>query len=888
MAICLLKTKMFIPTLPISILVERSQLYSKLDTGLHKKLMLISAPAGFGKSTLVSSWIKDRQIEAAWVSLDSNDNDPHIFWQYVLAAFQSINPQFGHDAGQIIRSPQVQNPQPVLVSMLNEISQQQIEFTLVLDDYHLIESANIHESLSFFLEYIPKKIHIILLTRVDPPFSLGKLRVQGELTELRASDLQFTHNESIIFLKQVMNLKLTDKQTLALEKRTEGWVVGLKLAALSLQHHENYDTFIDAFSGSHRYVLDYLTEEVINQLSESLREFLIQTSILDSFCPALCEAVTDNKHSQRIIETFQKDNLFVIPLDLEGKWYRYHHLFIQLLRALLHRDMVGDICDLHLRAMNWFDEHGQFDLAAEHAYKSGDMQAAKAYVLKRWNDMLHQGGVTHVLKWVKRLPPQMTQEDANLALANCWARYLTGQSAAMSPFVDAAQQDFERLQKEGGLTQNELDFIHSQIFMMCSALQISQGAFKDALVNAEKAIACVPQDMGIAVGPAWNLLGAAKASVGDINGGVEAYQNGIEIAYQARNFLSAFAAVFWSTVYMIRQGRLDEAMQHAQQFLNRGEQDGLQKFPAVGLLYVAQALIALEKNQIETAYTWVEKGGGFSEALRYGRTIRARLNLAMGETDSALSIMEDVERIVLATQETYAIAEMHLEWAKIHIQLGKMDAVRQRYEAIQQLDDLQTSHPLLQGSIHWLEAVVAWQENHRLDALKMIENGKKQAIAFGLQGDLLRYCNLQTIILEEMGQKTEARESLIFAIELGRSHGFFRTWLDTGEKICGTLVRLCPLISDDDQKRIYLNEVLTLCNGVFETVDTESGLSAILTEREIDILRLICQGHSNAEIAEHLFVTVNTVKKHTSNIYGKLDVTSRTQAIAKAREIELV
>lgn len=371
--------------------------------------------------------------------------------------------------------------------------------------------------------------------------------------------------------------------------------------------------------------------------------------------------MTQDTNSQQIIEALTTDNLFVIPLDYSGEWFRYHHLFAELLHALLLRDFASEILELHLRAAAWYRELGYLAQAAEHVFRSGDQEQAKRYVVDHWNAMLHRGRVNTVLKWVNRLPDEMAQEDVYLALANCWARYLTGRTPTMEPYVQDAEASFKHMVDQDTLRGEQRGFVESQVYMMRSALLLSQGQFAESVRYAERAVEVVPPDIGIAAGPAWNLLGAARVGTGNIDGGIEAYQHGMGIAYDAKNYLSAFAAVFWSTVYLIRQGRLNEAHQSCHQAYDRAVQDGLTEFPAFGLLFVAPALIALERNQLDEARELVEQGGGFSEALRYGRTIRARLHLALGEVEMAISMLEDVERIVMATGEPRAIAEMHVE-----------------------------------------------------------------------------------------------------------------------------------------------------------------------------------------------------------------------------------
>jgi LuxR family transcriptional regulator, maltose regulon positive regulatory protein len=883
----ILTTKLYKPPMRSENIIERPALFHAMDAGIRQKLTLISAPAGFGKSTLASSWLAFRGKKAAWVSLDAGDNDPASFWQYVLAGLQSIEPGLGQEAEQIIRSPQVHDPQPALINILNEFSIYSQEFLLVLDDYHAIQSPAVHESFRFFLEHIPDTVHVVLVTRIDPPFSLGRLRADGELSEIRAADLQFSIKETGDFLRRVMNLDLSEQQITELEKLTEGWAVGLKLAGLSLQRQEEYASFIRAFTGSHKFILEYLTEEILHSLSESRRSFLLRTSILESFSAPLCDAVLKTTDSRSAIDELQSDNLFVVPLDFSGEWFRYHHLFSQLLQALLRRDFAAMIPELHLEAATWYRKNGQLSQAVEHAFRSGDLEEARDYVLNHWNDMLHTGGVTTVLKWVKQLPEEMVQTDIYLALANCWARHLTGQTLDMAPYVNYANAELERHLKQDLLTDEERGSVEAQVYLMQSALARSQGQFEHSVEYAEKAVNVVPPKIGFVVGPAWNLLGAARVSAGDIEGGIDAYKNGIEPAYTAKNYLSAFAAIFWGAVYQIKQGRLTQANSECQRAIERAATDGLSGFPAIGLLYITQAMIALERNQLDQAKSLVARGGGFSEALRYGRFIRAHLHLALGDLINASALMQEVERIVLSTGEPYAIAEMHCEWAKLHIQSGNTAGVKASFRAVQQVDRSQFEHPLLRFSSDWLAAYINWKEDQLQPALEIIDCAIQRGRSSNSSGEILRFLILRSLILSALNQAETSRSVLREALELGSSEGYLRLWLTPGPCILPLLRKLPGEFAPLSPLGIYLEEIISLGEHTFGGEDEQNEKPSLLTVREMDVLRLICQGLSNPQIAEALVVTLNTVKKHTSNIYSKLDVASRTQAIARARELEL-
>jgi LuxR family maltose regulon positive regulatory protein len=882
-----LSTKLFIPPIRHPFVV-RERLNSLLETSRNQKITLVSAPAGFGKSTLVASWLENNNRKAAWLSLDKQDNSPTRFWSCIIKAIQTLKPEIGQNASEIAKSTQLRDIEPVVITLLNDLAVSQTSILLILDDYHAIDSLEIHNSFSFFLERLPPNIQVILLTRIDPQLPLGRLRAAGELCEIRASELQFSLDEASDFFKAVMHLDLTPDQIASLEKHTEGWIVGLKLAALSLQRQSDQDSFIQNFSGSHRFILDYLTEEVLNVLPEEQHFFLLQTSILDSFCADLCNAVTENPNSPKILEDLYRENMFIVPLDASGEWFRYHHLFKNLLEVLLEQSNPSDISKLHLRAMQWYEDSDHLAEAIDHAFQSGDIQQTKELIVKHYNPMLHRGGVKNVLEWVKRLPDGMAKENIDLALANCWALHLSGQTLAIAPYVDYADQTFEQMVAQNELQDEQIGLYQSQIYMMRSVLERSQGNLEKSLAYGEKAVQVVPTEIGYAAGPAWNLLGAARVSCGDIDGGIEAYRNGMEIGYQAKNLLSAFAAAFWATMYSIRQGNLSEAYLLCQGTLEQASNDNLLDFPATGLLYVAQSMIELEREHLDQARQLVLKGGSFSEALRYGRFIRANLYMALGDMENATATMKEIESILLATEEPYSIGEMHFEWARLAIHLDKIEAVEEHFLELDKIVKQKTSHPLLRSLRDSLAAYLNISQSMGDNALSILDDAICKARASNTNGDLLRLLILQTIALRNKGYSTLSNKTFKEALLLGESQGYIYTWLDAGKWILPILSKAQKDSNYSNKQLSYIERIISVGDRIYGNQYSETKLSTILTERELQIMKLICSGHSNPQIANELFVTLNTVKKHTSNIYSKLGVSSRTQAIARVRELELL
>jgi LuxR family maltose regulon positive regulatory protein len=390
----------------------------------------------------VTGWISERDQPVAWLSLDQGDNDLVRFWTYFIVAIQTIHQEIGVEAQQIARSLQQRSNEPVAIRLINDISQLTHDLVVILDDYHIIEAGPVHEGLSYFLEHQPPNLHIVLITRVDPSISMARLRVHNQLIEIRAEDLQFSTAEAATLFNDKMGLNLKPGHIEALNTHTESWVVGLQLAALSLKGQPSYDTFIEEFTGGHQFILDYLTEEVLDTLPDELRTFLLKTSILERFCGELCQAVTGDPSSRERLNEIRQRNLFLIPLDNEGRWFRYHHLFIEVLYTLLERDQPDEIGALHLKAAAWFEIQGYPDEAVEHALHSGDMIRAKELILKHWLPVLHRGEIATVLRWLDALPEGIKADDPSLALANCWALFISGKSSAMKPHLERANDTY--------------------------------------------------------------------------------------------------------------------------------------------------------------------------------------------------------------------------------------------------------------------------------------------------------------------------------------------------------------------------------------------------------------------------------------------------------------
>jgi LuxR family maltose regulon positive regulatory protein len=890
----LLTTKLYIPPLR-SDLVPRPHLYDRLNQGSNRKLTLVSAPAGFGKSTLVSGWLAESGIRAAWLSLDQGDNDPVRFWMYLIAAIQTIHQEIGVEALQVVSAPQLRSTELVVISLINDISQLAQDLIVVLDDYHVIEAGQVHAGLSYLLEHQPPNLHLILITRVDPSISLARLRAHGRLVEIRAGDLQFSSNEAAVLFNEVLSLKLKPEQVEALNRRAEGWIVGLNLAALSLKGQPASERIIARFTGSHQFILDYLTEEVLEALPDAHRQFLLWTSILDRFCAALCVAVTGNPTSQQVLDELRNGNLFLIPLDAGGTWFRYHHLFAEVLYALLERDHPGEADALHLKAAAWFESEGHPGEAVDHALRSGDMFRARELVLEHWLPVLHRGEVATVLRWLDALSEEIERDDPSVSLARCWALFIRGESSAIGPHLERANNSYGRLVEQGSLSGTQKDFVAAQLAMMRSVLARGRGEHARSLAHAEEAARLVPPETLEGIGTGWNMLAAARAGAGDYEGAIQAYGRGIELSHAEGNLVGAYGCTYGQAMYMLVQGHLNEAERLCRSAIDRAVSQGHGDFPAAGSLYITMARINLERNHLDEAGAYLNTGlriarpGGFGEAVRAGRYLRAHLVAARGDLDAAVDILQDTERIVNAIDDPYLTGELNWEWAKLCLRASDLDAAREKLHILEEKITA-TQHANLLLARAALYPRLLYAEGRYEEALTALDEYISRARAVNSNGELIRLLALQAVALDAVGDRMLAHSTLHEALALGAAEGYIWRWLDAGPGLEPLLRNLRSNRDTPLESHSYLDSLLDACQAAFgqSTRPQPEELLDALTPREMQVMRLVCEGYSNPEIASELVVTINTVKKHTSNIYGKLGVRSRTQAIARAHDLGLV
>lgn len=899
----LLKTKLDIPPPRVS-LVTRPRLMFQLDearpqNGVWQRLMtLVSAPAGYGKSTLLSVWCRQVEADVAWLSLEADDNDPQRFLAYLTTALRRA---VGNVGDAVLRSVQVSGVsgfnqelqvEPLLTALINDIATVARPVLLVLDDYHTIEEPQIHEMVAFLLDHLPLPMHVAMATRADPPLPLARLRGQGLLTELHAAALRFTPEEAAAFFNEVMGLDLTGEQISALEKRTEGWIAGLQLAALALQgqvaksgQQKNTAQFIQTFTGSHHYVLDYLTEEVLNRQPEERRTFLIRSAILDRMNGPLCAAVTGMAGSQATLEALDAANLFIISLDEERRWYRYHHLFAELLRLRLRRENSELITTLHQRASAWFEDNEFITEAVRHAAAAGDSKRVACLIQKHGWPMLARGEMKTLLAWLDTIPNMPERTRPELVVLRAWALAFSGRWEG----VAAALEDFDGREVPGGV---------AGVRAYVSAVQ---GDIKNTIALAEQALAALPEEDFFQRTIVTFCLGITYFSSGRPVAAARVLGEVIRLARMAGQPHLEMTAMAHLGHAREMQGQLHLAMETHQEALRLAQASGGGSAPFAGIAHVGIAEVLYEWNDLEGAQQYAREGirlaewGGFASYMLAGHACLIQVFLAQGN-----------------------IKEAHK-----NLQLGEHLAQKHEFRYLQSVfAGLKTRLMVAQGNFeaasHWAKAqrlidtdeLTLAQETEQLEAARLLIGGPPftnsrerdgecagqaplpllakllhAAETAGRGRSVIRILATQAIALQAEGNQEAGLAAFTRALTLAEPEGFVRTFIDLGEPI----KRLLRLAYRQRMMTSYIVQLLAAFDGSGEAASSQDQpLIEPLTERELEVLGLIAAGRSNREIAGDLVIALSTVKSHINNIYGKLGVNSRTQAVARSQMLDLI
>ena len=909
----LLATKLYVPRPRIQ-LVHRPHLLHQLRQGMEGSLTLISAPPGSGKTTLLGEWLATSNTPAAWLSLEQDDNGPVRFFSYLIAALQTLDAQIGSTALRFLESPRPAPLEKVLTLLANDIASSNLpRFVLVLDDYHVIMNLSVHAAMTFLLEHLPPQMHIAITTRVDPPLPLSRLRARGQLTEIRSTDLRFTAADVTTFLQNVMNLKLPAGAVEAIERRTEGWIAGVQLAALSLRDRSDVTAFLSAFSGSHRFVLDYLSEEVFLQQPMAVQSFLLQTCILDRLCGSLCEAITGQTESQFMLAMLERANLFVVSLDEERQWYRYHQLFADVLRNRLRLALPAQIPTLHRRASEWFEQHEMISEAVQHALAASDVERAADLIEQCGLDVMLRGRVQTVIDWLNLLPEHLVRTRAQLCIISAGVLMFTHQLTESEERLRDAELCIQSSPLSSELTREIQGLIASMRANMARFI----GDVARSVVLGEEALHLLSEDDTLMRAAALVSTAHAFLVNGDVTPAVEhALLTVVAPVLASRNRFSILRIFTLQARLYTLQGRLRKAAQTYEQAIQEapgtGRLQGLVGSPAY---YFGLGNLQYEWNNLDAAAQLLEQGmellkGPLAEdasVVTMGYITLARVQYVRGDSGQTLKTLDTF--IEIARQSSFmphliahatsmrALIELAqgnstaaLQWVKdagLAIE-DELSYLREReYLALVQIQIAQGREqirgPFLSTALAWLD--------------RLLQDAECKA----RMGSVIEILVLRALALQARHATSEALLSLKQALTLAQPEGYIRLFADHGRALA-TLLSLLRETNPDS--RYYIQTLLVAClTAEYEHAGTASTAHHPLTappassaqplldplsERELEVLRLIASGASNQAIADQLVVTVNTVKRHVSNVFAKLAVANRTQAMARARELNLV
>ncbi len=886
MTMPILATKLYIPPSREKI-VARPRLLEKLNEGLRagRRLTLVSAPAGFGKTTLLSEWIAGCGVPAAWLSLDEGESDPARFLGCVIAALQTIEVMIGAGIAKTMQPGQTPD-ETVLTALLNEINastrailrDRPRDFILALDDYHLVDSQAVDRMLGFLLEHLPGQMHVVIATREDPHLSLARMRAHGQLTEVRVNDLRFTVSEAAGFLDQAMGLKVTEADVAALESRTEGWIAGLQLAAISMQGHQDVSGFIKSFTGSHHFVLDYLVEEVLQQQPEEVQTFLLRTSILERLCGPLCDAVLDLPagSGQEMLETIRRANLFIVSLDNERKWYRYHHLFGDLLRQRLPYSLASAVgiegtAELHRRASVWYEANGMDIDAFRHAAAANDVERAERLIEGRGMPLHFRGGMGPILSWLRSLPGEAL--DARPSLWIIYASVLlgSGQTIGVEEKLQAAERAFEKQGYEDSRSRDQIGRIASTRTLLALSRQLPD----EILAQGRRALEYLhPDNLPFRTSVTQTMAYAYVAR------GERAKAGRIYTEIQAATRASGATV----TCVMASQG-----LGHIQELDNRLREaadtyryalklTGDMPFPIIGEAYRGLARVFYQWNDLEAAERYLELSVPPSRQLINTdrsvacEVVRARLCLAREDAAGAAAILEQAEEESKRRNFIYQMPDISALQVMVLLRQGDMDAAGKLAEA----SDLPLSR-----------ARVSLARGDAREALAIVENHRQFVEVKEWADERLKAMILEAPALRALGKMERAVEVIKEALAAAEPGGFMRIFIDEGPAM-ETLLR------EAAARRImpeYINRLLAAFDdrkGGQEgrpPAQGANGLIEPLSERELEVLRLVAEGLSNREIGARLFLVLSSVKGHNQKIFDKLQVKSRMEAVARAREL---
>ncbi len=890
--------------------VPRPQLLARLASGIGRGLTLVSTPPGFGKTTLLGDWARRSRRRAVWLSLDAGDNDPARFWRYVATALDRARPGLRDQVAPLLDGPQRPPLEAVATAVINQLAVVPNDgaVALVLDDYHLIDAPSVHDSVTFLLERLPPGLRLVLASRADPPLPLTRLRASGQIAELGAADLRFTLDETAAFLRETTGLDLPRTSLTTLQERTEGWVAGVQLAALSLQGHSNPALFVATFAGSNRHVLDYLTEEVLGRQPEQVVTFLMETSILERLSASLCNAVTGRSDSQSLLEELERTKLFVVPLDDVREWWRYHHLFADLLRARLVRERPRRVRELHRAAAGWHQARGLADEAVHHAVAAGELAWAGRLVEQHVEQLLRRSEGATLGRWLSALPPATIRSRARLCLAQAVSAVVGGRVEAMEPLLIDAERAHAATGEEPhepsvGRALSVLANVPASIAFLRADTARLRGDAASAVAYDRQALSHLgADDWLLRSHVAWNLgvvdwlrgrLGEAERALSEVVDARRAVGEGylaMRVAYDLGQVQRA-------------QGRLGAALDTFGEWLDEASEGGSEP-PHLAMAHLGFAEVLYERDELPAAHQHATRAVALSQRLAFtqplasGLGMLARIRWAQGDGDGAMEAMGDAERVELSTQVVPLLNPVPVWRARLLLDRGEVDEVARWVEARGLAVTDETTYPREGDYLVLARVFLATQQHDQ--AVRLLALLGAQAAAQGRTGSLIEVGALQSRALAAAGDEATALTTLAEALVLAGPDGHVRVFVDEGPAMAQLLGRLAAIHRAGQIKltaavpQHYLDELMSAARRDrargHSTLDVSgvAGPAEPLSARELQVLTLLAAGKSNQEIADELVVVRDTVKKHVGHILDKLGAANRTQAVARARALRLL
>jgi LuxR family maltose regulon positive regulatory protein len=881
----LLETKLFVPR-HRGPLVARPRLAERLQR--LATLTLVSAPPGFGKSTLLAFELArqtDPQRQVAWLSLDANDNTPTAFWTYLIAALQKVASDVGERALALLEL----NPPPldtVPAALINDLATLAGNLVVVLDDYHVVDNRDIHAGVSLLVDHLPPQVSLVIASRADPPFPLARLRARGELLEIRAADLQFTPDEALAYLNEVMHLDLTSQDVALLESRTEGWIAALQLAALSMQGRDDAAGFIASFAGDDRYIVDYLVEEVLQRQPEQLRQFLLETSILDRLSGPLCDAVTEGNAGKSTLEVLDRANLFVVSLDDRRRWYRYHHLFADVLRTHLREEAPQRVSDLHRRASVWFEQNGERAEAIRHALAAVDFPRAAELLELEIPALRRSRQETTLRNWLAALPDDVLRSRPVLSNMYAGALLASGQLEG----VDARLRDAERWLNPTAPEASTADRVvvdEEQFRQLAGAVAVhragyalARGEAAESVAHARRALELATEDDHLARGGAAGLLGLVAWGSGELDTAEGMYASAIGSLRRADHVADTFGLSIARAEIRLAQGRLGAAMQVFEEALRLGA--GAVR--GIADVYVGMSEVHRERNELDAARECLRRSEALGDLAgmpqnRYrSRIALGRLREAEGDLDAAVHLLEEAERVYVADFFPN-VRPVPARRARVLVRQGRLAEAEAWAHAGGVAVDNELSY--VREFEHLTLARILLARGMPSDALGLLERLLCAAKDGARAGSAIEILVLESLAHDALGSRAAAQKPLVRALALAEPERHVRVFLDEGPSI----LALLRLVANE---RAFARHLLGAAGESPSRMSSEAPSVEALSHRELDVLRLLATELDGPEIARELVVSLNTVRSHTKNIYSKLGVNNRMAAVRRAEELNLL